>query len=156
MKTYIREAKKADIPGLQELWKEMMDFHKERDTFFTRSEKGHESFATFISENIKNDDWLVLVATLEENLVGYSLATVAEYPPVFAEPRYGHIIDVAVTQRYRRSGVGQQLLKEVQEWLKKREVNRIELQVSVKNEISQAFWKKMGFLDVLTRMTKRI
>ncbi|NLD35815.1 MAG: hypothetical protein GX654_03015 [Desulfatiglans sp.] len=32
-----REAIKEDIPRLVELWKELMDFHGARDSFFSRS-----------------------------------------------------------------------------------------------------------------------
>jgi hypothetical protein len=37
----IRQAKKKDLAAMVELWKEMMDFHKDRDRFFTRTATGH-------------------------------------------------------------------------------------------------------------------
>ena len=54
----IRRAVVDDIPSVVELWKEMMDFHRERDSFFSRAEAGHDEFAGFVRENMDDGDRL--------------------------------------------------------------------------------------------------
>ena len=48
----IRKAVDADVSSIVELWKELMDFHKERDKIFSRSAAGHESFADYLRSHI--------------------------------------------------------------------------------------------------------
>lgn len=150
----VREATQADLSEIVELWKEFMDFHRQRDPFFTRARDGHRAFRNFVKENIENSDWLVSVAIEADRQVGYCMATVLEYPPVFETQRHGFIQDVAVTEIARRHGVASALFAHAESWLRKRGVRRIELNVAATNEVSQAFWRKMGFKDSIHRWAK--
>jgi ribosomal protein S18 acetylase RimI-like enzyme len=141
----IRPAFTGDLNAIGNLWKEFMDFHKSRDVHFSRSTDGHERFIEFISGHLSSDTSSVLIAERDGELVGYCLATLAKYPPVFEAQYYGAIFDLAVTERYRRNGIGEKLYEAVQGWLAEHEVHRIEVRVAISNEISKAFWKKMGF-----------
>ena len=60
----IRKAKAEDLAGITEIWKEFMDYHKELDIFFTRSAEGHLNFKKFISSNLGNDEFLILVMVI--------------------------------------------------------------------------------------------
>ncbi|MCA9437597.1 MAG: GNAT family N-acetyltransferase, partial [Candidatus Omnitrophica bacterium] len=46
---------------------------------------------------------------------------------------------------FRRKGIGERLFRETVEWFRAKGVDRIELRVVVANEVSTAFWRKMGF-----------
>jgi hypothetical protein len=52
---HIRIAVENDLPAMVELWKEMMDFHKERDQFFTRTATGPEGWIEFITDHIAKE-----------------------------------------------------------------------------------------------------
>jgi ribosomal protein S18 acetylase RimI-like enzyme len=152
----IRTASKDDLPVIKELWKEFMDFHKERDPFFSRVEDAHEDFALFMKGNINKDDWLVLVAVDEDQIVGYGTATVMSYPPIYQEPRYGYIQDVAITKTHRGRGVGRQIFEQMVSWFREKNISRLELEVSVTNDVSQAFWYKIGFKDFTKKLSMRL
>jgi ribosomal protein S18 acetylase RimI-like enzyme len=143
----IRTATKDDLPAIKELWKEFMDFHKERDPFFSRVDDAHEDFGLFMKGNINKDDWLVLVATDGDRVIGYGTATVMSYPPIYQDPRYGYIQDIAVTEAYRSQGVGRQIFEQMGKWFQEKDVSRLELEIAVTNEVSAAFWQRMGFVD---------
>ena len=145
----IREAVENDVPSLVELWKEMMDFHKERDRVFTRTATGHISWIDLISDHMSKDDSCVLVAECDGRIVGHCLAFIVENPPVITTKRYGMFQELAITANHRRCGVGEQLVKEVLKWLRNHNIKRIEVKVSVHNELSTAFWRKMGFRTFL-------
>lgn len=76
---------------------------------------------------------------------GYCLATEEKYPPVFEIKKYGIIHDLAVTERYRRNGISISLFIAAQQWFTGHDISRIKVQLVRENEVSKAFWKKMGF-----------
>jgi ribosomal protein S18 acetylase RimI-like enzyme len=152
----IRDAGPGDLDAILEIWKEHMDFHRERNEFFTRSADGHVRFAEFVLKNIDNPDWLVLVAADDKRVVGYSMATIMDYPPVFEIKKYGFIQDAAVSRAHRRRSIGTKLFEKMHTWFKERGVSRIELQALSNNEVSQAFWRKLGFMDYLHRLWRGV
>ncbi len=67
----IRSATRRDIPDIVRLWEELMDFHRQRDPFYTRARNGSDLFRRFVEENIENDAACVLVAVVDDGIVGY-------------------------------------------------------------------------------------
>ena len=141
---------------MKELWKEFIDFHKKRDPFFTRTADGHDRFGEFVLERIEKEDWLVLVAESEGEVVGHCLATIEEYPPVYINPRYGYVQDIAVTKKYRRSRIGRKFFDRMAAWFREQGVDRIELDVTATNDVSARFWREIGFGDFMIRMSKKV
>jgi GNAT superfamily N-acetyltransferase len=141
----IRQATQKDTQAMVELWKEMIDFHKELDRFFTRKSTGHQEWMKFITDHISKETSCVLVAECKGRIVGYSLAIISEYPPVLTIKRYGLFQDLAITADYRRCGIGESLFAEMLKWFREHGIERMEVRVSVRNELSTAFWRKMGF-----------
>lgn len=137
----------SHVPEIVEIWKEFMDFHKDIDSVFTRSEDGHVTFGKFVRGLIESDDSQVLVALDKGRVVAYSFSRIAERPPVYQDEKYGLISDMAVKSTHRRKGVGEQLLAKIYEWFESRKMNRIELRVVARNQIGYSFWKKHGFRD---------
>ena len=145
----IRKAVKNDIPAMVELWKEMMDFHKECDRFFSRTATAHKGWVEFITTHISNNNSCVLVAERNGRIVGHCLAFTEKYPPVLKTKRYGLFQEIAVAANHRRCGVGERLYNRTLKWFRKHRIKRIEVRVSVRNELSTAFWRKMGFKPYL-------
>ncbi len=152
----IREATIADVPGLVPVWREMMDFHAERDVFWKTREGAEDAFSKYVSENIKKDEALVLVAQNNEKIVAYCQCLIVEYPPVLITKQYGNIVDLAVCENYRRNGIGEKMVKWAMEWFKTKGLERAEVRVAVTNEISMQFWRKMGFTTYLETMSKQV
>ena len=145
----IRKAVTEDVPSILELWKEMMDFHKERDRIFSRSVTGHEGFADYISGHMSRDTSCVFVAEAGKDIVGYCLAFVEKYPPVLEIKEYGLVQDIAVSEKYRHRGIGKRFLNEARNWFSEKGISRIEARVATTNKISTGFWAKMGFTPYL-------
>lgn len=145
----IVRAEHSHVPEIVELWKELMDFHKNLDSFFSRREDGHMNFEKHVNDLIESDDSLVLVALDEGHVVAFSISQISEYPPVLQLENYGHIWDMAVKSGYRGRGIGGLMLAKILEWFKSRKIRRIELRVAVKNRVGYSFWKKQGFEDYL-------
>jgi ribosomal protein S18 acetylase RimI-like enzyme len=152
----IRKATQDDTGAIVELWKELMDFHKERDRRFTRSADGHKRFTEFVSGRLAHEASCVLVAEQQDEVVGYCLAAISKYPPVYEHQEYGAIFDLAVTENCRRQGIGQALVETALQWFSEQEISRVEVRVATANKISTAFWKEMGFVPYLEVVYKEI
>jgi GNAT superfamily N-acetyltransferase len=148
----IRKATEADIPGIVEVWKEFMDFHAALDPYFTRSASGHENFAGYLAERMRKEADTVLVAEAAGCLVGFCVAGIVQRPPVYQMPECGGIDSLAVTEAYRRRGVGNRLVEEATRWFAGRGIRRIEVGVVMENRTAGSFWRKMGFRPYLERM----
>ena len=146
----IRKAVGDDFDAIEELWKEFMDFHKAGDSHCTRSSDGLERFREFIAGHMTSDSVLLLVAEQNGDVVGYCIAKLAKYPPVYESRDYGAVSDLAVSAAHRRTGIGERLYLAAQAWFADRGIHRIEVGVALSNETSRAFWKKMGFSPYLT------
>ena len=97
---------------------------------------------------MKSEEALVLVAVDKDRVVGYAISlTERRYPPVFERETYGFIASMAVQSNYRRQGTGERMLGKIYEWFESRNIDRIELTVTAKNQIGYSFWRKHGFQD---------
>ncbi len=145
----IRKAVMEDVPAIIEIWKELMDFHKELDAIFSRSATGHERFAEFLTSNMEKEDSCVLVAADEGHIVGYCQACISKYPPVLIKEKYVEIFDMAVTEKYQRQGIGRMIIDALRRWYADKDVDRIELKYLTSNKSAEEFWTKMGFKPYL-------
>jgi ribosomal protein S18 acetylase RimI-like enzyme len=153
-KALLRKAMLKDIPAIIELWKEMMDFHKKRDPFFTRAIDGEQVFSEYLEKNINSETACVYVAIIGGTIVGYCQGTLEKHPPMLTAADYGQVLDFAVSGDYRRTGVGERLCKALQGWFVLKGVHRIEVRHSEFNEAASRFWAKMGFKPFLKTLYK--
>lgn len=152
----LRQGGPRDLRQLLPLWHELMEFHRQRDAFFTRAADGDEHFLAHMREVLAKQSWRLLVAERDRVLVGYCLAGILRYPGVYERPRFGWIQDFIVTEAMRRAGVGTRLFEDAAEWLRQQGVERIELEVATSNEVSGDFWERQGFAPFLTKMRRQL
>ena len=150
----LRKAMLKDIPAIIVLWKEMMDFHKKRDPFFSRAANGEEVFSQYLEKNINSETACVYVAIVGGTIVGYCQGTLEKHPPVLTVTDYGQVLDFAVASDYRRTGIGERLCKALQGWFVLKGVHRFEVRHSEFNEAASRFWAKMGFKPFLKTLYK--
>ena len=150
----LRQATLQDIGAIVELWKEMINFHRIRDPFFTRSVNGEDVFAEFVEKNINSETACVYVAVVGGTIMGYCQGMLEKHSPVLAHTDYGQILDFAVSADYRRAGVGERLCRALLDWFVMKGVYRIEVRHSESNEIAESFWTKMGFKPYMRTLSK--
>lgn len=143
----IIEASEPHIPAIVELWTEMIDYHTQIDQFFKRRKDAHLNYESFIRELFESKEAKIFVAMENGKILGYILAKVDEYPPVYLYGKYGAIYDLIVKSTYRRRGIGTKLLEKSIEWFYSQGLDRIELKSVSKNEKANSFYLKNGFQD---------
>ncbi len=141
----IRCAREADLPQILNLWVEFMQFHADLDPHFSLSPDALKSSEAHLRNRINSEESAVFVTEQEKNILGYCIACVCNKPPVFIDRMYGHISDIAVSGAHRGKGIGEKLFSEAREWLKFRGIQRIEVRTITVNDVSNSFWKKLGF-----------
>lgn len=148
----VRVADKRDVGAIGDLWLELIDFHNARDGRFRVPAGGRQTYMRHIHNALRDDAYRVLVAEADGQVVGYILGYTAHNPPIFPEPHYGFIADLCVTARCRRRGAGEALVLAMRGWFRARGLQHIQLNVAHCNDVSQAFWRRMGCTDYLYQM----
>jgi len=143
--TVVREATRQDVPAVVPIWAELMAIHARLDPFFTCCETAAERFTEYIAGNIDKDNWHVLVAEADGQVVGYLQGSIEACPPVLVTRRYGNVHDMAVTETFRRRGVGRELVRQALSWFRSQGVTRFEVSMSIHNRTAKAFWQSLGF-----------
>jgi GNAT superfamily N-acetyltransferase len=105
---------------------------------------------------IKSENAKIFIALKDEQIIGYTIAKIDQYPPVYLLEKHGSIYDMFVTLKHRRKGIGKRLWQEALKWLMKLGLERVELSIVPTNPESSSFWKKQGFHDYMHRMYIRI
>jgi GNAT superfamily N-acetyltransferase len=145
----IRPARPGDLPQVVTLWRELIDLHTPHEPAFTCADDWAAQWHEFAAARLEDPLSRLLVAEAEGAAVGYLLAMISSYPPVFAAGRYGNIYDVLVTERWRGHGLGERLVAEILDWFRAQGLERAELRVLLANEAGRRFWERMGFAPFL-------
>ncbi len=148
----IREAKPSDINDLVKLKEEMAKYHEKIDPDFYETNRDYKKeVPEMFRENSK-------VFIYEENgkIVGYIWAEIRKGKRYMKEKRIGYISELFVLEKFRRKGIGKELLKTAINWLRKEEIRLVLLSVDVRNKIGVNFWRSQGFEEYMLRMRKYI
>jgi ribosomal protein S18 acetylase RimI-like enzyme len=141
----IRRAILTDLDAVEALWLEMALFHQNIDPYFTIIHEAEANHRTYMTGLLQDDAKRIFVADDSERLLGYLMAEVNAYPPIYVHQNYGHIGAISVTASARRQGIGHQLLVAALDWFRTQGLLRVECAVAVENPVSQRFWKGQGF-----------
>jgi N-acetylglutamate synthase-like GNAT family acetyltransferase len=72
MSVTIRKAQESDCPAVIELFKEMLDFHCQRDLHFTRAQLADEVFIDAFTNRIKEESSILMIAEKDGQVIGYA------------------------------------------------------------------------------------
>lgn len=152
----ITEAKESHIPGIIEVWKELIDLHQKLHPVYGRKEGSEYLFTDILKKSVSSPDSKIFIAIEGEEVIAYILLQVLRYPPIFKKERYGYISDMCVKDGHRRKAIGDKLLAKAYEWFRFKGVDRVELRVASNNNIGYSFWKKQGFKDYVHVLYREI
>jgi ribosomal protein S18 acetylase RimI-like enzyme len=100
----------------------------------------------------------VLVAELNEEVAGFAtiLAKVTSDELEDGEIEYGLVSDVVVASKYRRQGIGRQLLEAAELYAKSRGVRWLRIGVLAENHSADGLYDSLGFKRLYVEREKEL
>jgi ribosomal protein S18 acetylase RimI-like enzyme len=153
----IVRADERHISDIGKLWLEFIRFHQDIDPIFASADNAVSGFEEeLVRRLIKTGYGLVLVALDKGQVVGYALSEIKEPPKGSKREKYGYISHMAVTASYRRRGVGKKIFDEIMKWFYSKNIDRVEVEITTKNQVASSFWEKHGFTDYMRKLYRQI
>ena len=95
-------------------------------------------------------EMMFIIATENDEIVGYSVGEVEKMGKTEAPIQVGHILNVAVSQENHNKGIGSLLLDEIECLFIEKDADMAYLEVRESNTKAQAIYKKRGYQYVRT------
>ncbi|MFK7898878.1 MAG: GNAT family N-acetyltransferase [Myxococcota bacterium] len=154
----VRVARMQEIDRVATLWAEITEHHAGLDPLFQmRREPAAAGELRELLRALQRDpDAVILVWDVEETPEGLCIVKIDHAPPILEETERAEITDLGVRPGLRRQGIARLLVKEAQDWIRDRGVSRVEIHVASGNVEGQAFWRAMGYGELMDVLHKRL
>ncbi len=107
-------------------------------------------------ELIKSTDAEVLVAVVNDEIVGSGYAKILKAQPYQKYNEYAYLGFMYVKPAFRHQGVNQKVVKQLIKWAKNRNLTEVRLEVYDENTIAKNAYLKAGFKPNLVEMRVEI
>ncbi|MFP4000930.1 MAG: N-acetyltransferase family protein [Candidatus Natronoplasma sp.] len=156
MSVGIRKAAKEDLDEIVEMWYRLASKHQEMMRGYELSDDCRDNWRNFVEKGLDREGMCTFVAGKNGDLVGFLNVVIRERLGIFEERHVGMILDVFVKEGKRDEGVGTDLTKRAEEWIKEKGVNIAVLTVSPENEKAVEFWEDSGYRTYLLKKRKEL
>ena len=155
-KIRILKASEEDSQILMKLEKEYMKFHQALDRYFSFKEDISEIWLPYLKSILKDENFIVLLAKTEDNIIGYSIAKIASRSPVYKIEKSARILDLYVAPSHDRKRVSKLFIEEIINWAREKGVSYIEHPIATKDKAREQLSRELGFEDYVTTLKKKI
>lgn len=137
---------RKDIVLIEPLWEKLRRHHQDKSKHFKKRYRlfSFEERMQDLFGKVRGDLVRILVAREPEKngIVGYCIASVDYLGG-------GEIDSLFVEAKFRKAGVGKELVRQSLTWLKKQKVpgGKTKIVVAVGNEEALGFYRKLGFIE---------
>ena len=152
----IRCAVPRDLDQVAALWTAITEHHGSFDGLFElRSDAGAEIRALLVGQ-LQSPNVETFVWDGASGLAGFCSVRIDRAPPILAEVVRAENTARGVRADARRRGIGRALVAAAGDWLRSRGVKRVEVRVASRNPEGQAFWRALGFGDLMDVLHRRL
>lgn len=106
-----------------------------------------QAFARYLQQ-AQRDECAFLVALDDGQPAGYCLVYWQSEFIDFSKQNIPEIVDLVVAQDYRRQGIGQQILQEIERYVLKKSPHKVGLMVLESNIEAKSLYQKSGYLEI--------
>lgn len=127
----IRPATQDDLPAILPLFQDLDAKHR-RSSKDIRDEIKPERYELLFNSTFKeNSDLILSVVEKEQEVIGFALAKITQVQKNFIlkDSLIGEVLYVAVSERYKRGGIGRELMKDMEQRLIEKGVEKFQLRV---------------------------
>ena len=97
---------------------------------------------------------VIYLANLDGKNVGFAHGGLRLMSDFYGSHKVGHITHVFVDEWVRKKGLGESLVKKLEQWFTEKEVHSVELEVLISNKAGITFWDKLGYPAELIQSRK--
>ena len=146
MEFQIRKAITGDFEEISKLLHEILAYHSQALPQIFRPVKDAPS-REMLADIVTDENTAMFVAVYNGEVIGLVNVHIRESPdiPVLVKRRYVYVSDIIVTEKYRGSNIGRELMNTVEQWALGKGINQVELNVWDFNESALAFYNKLGY-----------
>ncbi len=156
-KIQINEAKKKDILSILKLAMEMANFHHKIDKFYKSSCKEYKKdYKKWLLKIFNKRNSKILIAKKGKRIIGYGIASIKKSKEYSIIDKIGKINQIFIEKKFRRKGIGKEILKRFLEWFNSKNIKYVQLNVDARNKGAINFYKKFGFEELQKIMMKKI
>ncbi|WP_343556027.1 GNAT family N-acetyltransferase [Sphingobacterium sp.] len=152
MGTIIRQAQESEVDALIEFEQGIVEAERPFDNTLREGQIHYYD----LLELIKSGEAEVLVAVVEDQLVGSGYAKLLDAKPYQKYKKYAYLGFMYVKPTYRGQGVNKLILERLISWAKERNISEVRLQVYDENTIAKNAYRKVGFKPNLLEMRMEI
>ncbi len=155
---HVRVARPNEIDRVAALWALITEHHATLDPLFKmrRGPIADGELRELLRTLHRDPDAEILVYVRHETPEGLCIVRIDRAPPILEETERAEITDLGVRPAMRRQGIARRLVEEAQAWVRDRGVARVEIQVATGNREGQAFWRAIGYGDLMDVLHKRL
>ncbi|MEI9937132.1 MAG: GNAT family N-acetyltransferase [Pseudomonadota bacterium] len=152
----VRAATLGDYDGMRALLAEVDELHRLNMPWLFQTPTTEARSKDFFEDLLGGENSTVLVADAGPEIVGVATALTRTSPDfaVFVSQSWGVLDNIAVSKSWRRRGVGTALIHDAERWVRVRGARWIELGVYEFNDDARAFYRKLGYLPISTKLRK--
>ncbi|MBI5227442.1 GNAT family N-acetyltransferase [Candidatus Micrarchaeota archaeon] len=110
----------------------------------------------WFTKHISSKNSLVLVAQMNEEIVGYSLNFIKDNVRVYKLRKLGHVADLYIKKGHRGQGIAKQFKDIIFSWFKKKRIKYLSIATHAENKKAHSIYKKWGFFDYHIEMRKKL
>lgn len=153
----VRIAATEDLGALGALGAKLVEQHHAFDAArFFLPERVAEGYAWWLGQELARPEVVVLVATLEERVVGYAYGRLEERDWNLLLDPCGRLHDVWVEPEARGVGLGAALVEGMAKALKDKGAERLVLTSAEGNTGAHALFERLGFRRTMIEMTREL
>jgi ribosomal protein S18 acetylase RimI-like enzyme len=156
--TAVRPATAADLPRIGRLGALLVETHFEFDAerFIATRPRTPADYAAFMGTQLGKPDVAVLVAHVNDDVIGYAYTAVEGYDYMQLRGPAGVLHDIIVDPEYRGQGVGRLLLDAALAFVRSHGAPRVVLTTADRNESALRLFKSAGFRRTMVEMTREL
>ena len=148
MKIEIRPAEPHEIHTLLEFEKGIIEAERPFDSTLREGEIHYYD----LLELIESPNAEILVAVVNNQLVGSGYAKILQAKPYQTFSEYAYLGFMYVKPEFRGQGVNQKILEDLLQWSKNKGLSEVRLEVYKDNERAKKAYSKIGFTPNLLEM----
>lgn len=161
MDCVIREYREGDRSAFIRLMEELQDHLIEIDTLkkLRRLPEYGEEYAKQALSNVEKNRGKIFLAEQDGVVIGCVIGTMEEQnclPSEFVPTIQGRIVELIVSSSVRSKGIGAELMKKAEEYLKGEGCELLRVAAMSANERARAFYEKQGYEDRMVELVKKL